>query len=970
MNPVSTLETAKAANPLTQLQTFGQSIWLDYIRRDLLKGGELQRLISEDGLRGMTSNPAIFEKAIAGSTQYQDFLDSLAGRADLDAKGRYELLAIRDIQDAADLLRPVYLSTKKRDGYVSLEVSPYLANDTARTVDEARRLWKSVARENVMIKVPGTPEGIPAFRQLIGEGINVNVTLLFAQGVYEHVAAAFIDGVEKFAASGGDVSKVASVASFFISRIDSLVDSLVGDQLKKEADAARKAKLQSILGKVAIANGKLTYEAYQRIFSSPRWKVLAAKGAQTQRVLWASTSTKNPNYRDVIYIEELIGPDTVNTIPPATLDAFRDHGKPRQSLAENLDEARKTMADLAGVGIVMKDVTDKLTADGVKLFADAFDALLVAVEKNMKRSTTHTPQINQQTASLPADLDAAVKKNLNDWRASGKVRRLWQQDASLWTNEDEAKWLGWLGVTDEQLANAAKLKALADEVKSGGFSDILLLGMGGSSLCPEVLALTFPQTSGFPRLHILDSTDPAQIRSIEKQVDLAKTLFIVSSKSGSTLEPNIYKQYFFERVQQTVDTDKDKDKDEAGSRFVAITDPGSKMQLVAERDRFRHIFYGLPSIGGRYSALSNFGMVPAAAMGLDTGKFIERTKEMVEACKPPVPVEQNPGVMLGLILGTAAKLGRDKITLIASPGISDLGAWLEQLIAESTGKLGKGIIPVDREEIGAPDVYGNDRIFAYVRLETTPDAAQDAGVAALENAGYPVVRIAVADIYNLGQEFFRWEIATAVAGSILGINAFNQPDVEASKIVTKQLTSAYENTGSLPPEKPILEEAGFKLFTDDKNAAALAQSIGSDRSLKNYLRAHLARLGVGDYFAVLGYVEMNAEQESLLQDLRMAVRDRKRVATCLGFGPRFLHSTGQAYKGGPNSGVFLQVTCDDAQDLPVPGQKYTFGVVKAAQARGDFQVLADRNRRALRVHLGSDVKAGLGKLAELVKQVL
>ena len=869
MNPVSTLETAKAANPLTQLQIFGQSIWLDYIRRDLLKSGELQRLITEDGLRGMTSNPSIFEKAIAGSTQYQDFLDSLAGRADLDAKGRYELLAIRDIQDAADLLRPVYQRTKKRDGYVSLEVSPYLARDTNGTIEEARRLWKSVARENVMIKVPGTPEGIPAFRQLIGEGININVTLLFAQGVYEQVAAAFIDGVEKFAASGGDVSKMASVASFFISRIDSLVDSLVGDQLKKETDATRKAKLQSILGKVAIANGKLTYEAYQRIFSSPRWKVLAAKGAQTQRVLWASTSTKNPNYRDVLYIEELIGPDTVNTVPPATLDAFRNHGKPRASLTENLDAARKTMADLAGVGIVMKDVTDKLTADGVKLFADAFDALLAAVEKNTKRSTTHTPQINQQSASLPADLDAAVKKNLNDWRASGKVRRLWQQDASLWTNDDEAKWLGWLGITDEQLANAGKLKALADEVKSGGFSDILLLGMGGSSLCPEVLALTFPQAPGFPRLHILDSTDPAQIRSIEKKIDLAKTLFIVSSKSGSTLEPNIYKQYFFERVQQTVGTDTN--KDQAGSRFIAITDPGSKMQLVAERDRFRHIFYGLPSIGGRYSALSNFGMVPAAAMGLDTGKFLERTKEMVAACKPFVPVEQNPGVMLGLILGTAAKLGRDKITLITSPGISDLGAWLEQLIAESTGKVGKGIIPVDREEIGAPDVYGNDRIFAYVRLETAPDAAQDAKVAALENAGHPVVRIALSDIYNLGQEFFRWEIATAVAGSILGINAFNQPDVEASKIVTKQLTSAYESSGALPPEKPMVDDAVIKLFTDDKNVAELIQATrsgpASDDALTAFLRAHLGRLGAGDYFAVLGYIEMNAEHEALLQDL-------------------------------------------------------------------------------------------------------
>ncbi len=964
MNPVGTLETAKAANPLTQLLTFGQSIWLDYIRRDLLKGGELQRLITEDGLRGMTSNPAIFEKAIAGSTQYQEFLDSLANRPDLDAKGRYELLAIRDIQDAADVLRPVYQSSKKRDGYVSLEVSPYLAHDTNRTLDEARRLWKTVARENVMIKVPGTAEGIPAFRQLISEGINVNVTLLFAQGVYEEVAAAYIDGVEKFAATGGDVSKIASVASFFISRIDSLVDSLVGEKLKTETDPARKAKLQGILGKVAIANGKLTYEAYQRIFSAPRWKALAAKGAQTQRVLWASTSTKNPNYRDVVYVEELIGPDTVDTAPPATIEAFRDHGKPRQSLTEDLDGARKTMADLAGVGISMKEVTDKLTADGVKLFADAFDTLLTAVEKNTKRASV--PQVNQQSATLPADLDAAVKKNVNEWRASGKVRRLWEHDASLWTSEDEANWLGWLGIVDEQLAAVGPLKAFADEIKSGGFSDILLLGMGGSSLCPEVLALTFPQTPGFPRLHILDSTDPAQIRNTEKKVNLAKTLFIVSSKSGGTLEPNIYKQYFFERVQQTVGADK------AGSRFIAITDPGSKMQQVAERDHFRHIFYGLPSIGGRYSALSNFGIIPAAAMGLDTGRFLQRTKEMVEACKAWTPIEQNPGVMLGLVMGAAAKLGRDKVTLITSPAIADLGAWLEQLLAESTGKLGMGLIPVDREDLGAPEVYANDRLFAYVRLESAPDRAQDDAVDALEKAGQPVVRIALSDIYDLGQEFFRWEVATAVAGSIIGINAFNQPDVEASKIVTKQLTSEYESKGSLPAEKPIVEEAGFKLFTDEKNAADLAKAAGSDSggALKNYLRAHLARLGAGDYFALLGYVEMNAEHESLLQDLRMMVRDRKRVATVVGFGPRFLHSTGQAYKGGPNSGVFLQITCDDAQDLQVPEQKYTFGVVKAAQARGDFQVLADRKRRALRVHLGSDVEAGLARLTELVQQIL
>ena len=969
MNPVGTLETAKAINPLIQLHTLGQSIWLDYIRRDLMKSGELQRLIDEDGLCGMTSNPSIFEKSIAGG-QYQDFLDSLAARSNLDAKARYELLAIRDIQDAADVLAPVYKNTKKRDGYVSLEVSPYLAHDTEGTIEEARRLWKSVARENVMIKVPGTAEGIPAFRQLIGEGINVNVTLLFAQPVYEDVAAAFIDGVEKFATSGGDISKVASVASFFISRIDVLVDSLLDEQIKKERNGSRKAKLQSILGKVAIANGKLTYEAYQRIFSSPRWKALAAKGGQTQRVLWASTSTKNPAYRDVVYVEELIGPDTVNTVPPATLEAFRDHGKPRLNLTESLDAARKTMSDLASVGIVMKDVTDKLTADGVKLFADAFDKLLEAVEKNTKPASAS--KISAPTASLPADIDGAVKKNISDWRAIGKVTRLWNGDASLWIGEDEAKWLGWLNITDEQLAHAAELKAFADEVKSGGFSDVLLLGMGGSSLCPEVLSLTYPQTPGFPRLHILDSTDPAQIRSVEKKINLSKTLFIVSSKSGSTLEPNIYKQYFFERVQQTVGAD------EAGSRFIAITDPGSKMQQVAERDHFRHIFFGLQSIGGRYSALSNFGMIPAAAMGMDTDKFLQRTKEMVEACRPATRVEKNPGVMLGLILGSAAKLGRDKITLITSPGIADLGAWLEQLIAESTGKLGKGIIPVDRETPGAPDVYGKDRIFAYLTLKGASDAAQDAAVGALEKTGQPVIRINLADTYDLGQEFFRWEIATAVAGSILGINAFNQPDVEASKIVTKQLTSEYETKGSLPAEKPIVEEAGIKLFTDERNAADLAKAAvgkasngnSSDGALNNYLRAHLARLGNNDYFALLAYIEMSAEHESLLQTLRMLVRDRKRVATCLGFGPRFLHSTGQAYKGGPNSGVFLQITCDDSHDLPVPGQKYTFGIVKAAQARGDFQVLADRKRRALRVHLGSDVKAGLTKLTDLIKQIL
>ncbi len=958
MQPTGVLDTAKATNPLKDLLKFGQSVWLDYIRRDLITSGELKRLIEEDGLRGMTSNPAIFEKAIAGSTDYADILASLRERSDLDAKARYEIIAIRDIQDAADLLRPVYDESKRRDGYISLEVSPYLARDTQGTLEEARRLWKAVDRPNIMIKVPGTAEGIPAFEQLISEGINVNVTLLFSQEVYQQVAEAYIRGLEKFAAGNTDVGRIASVASFFISRIDNAVDAELSARLKSAKNAQEEQKLKGLLGKVAIANGKLAYQRYLNIFSGPQWDKLRSKAAQTQRVLWASTSTKNPAYPDILYVQEMIGPNTVNTIPPATFDAFRDHGQPRETLTEGVDEAKRVMQGLASVGISIDDITDNLTDDGVRLFEEAFDKLLAAVEKSTQGGTT--PKISQQTHKLPEALAKQVAEAVNDWRAAGKVRRLWQRDASLWTNTDESQWLGWLDITEKQLEKKDQFQRLADEIRQEKFSDILLLGMGGSSLCPEVLAKTFGQTNGFPRLHVLDSTDPAQVKSFEKKIDLANTLFIVSSKSGSTLEPNIFKQYFFERVKQTIGTDK------AGSRFIAITDPGSKLQAEAEKDKFRYIFHGLPSIGGRYSALSNFGIVPPAVMGLDVTKFLDRTEEMVQACVASVPVDKNPGVMLGIVLGTAAKSHRDKVTIITSPAISDLGAWLEQLLAESTGKQGKGLIPVDREQLSSPDTYGNDRIFAYLRFEGAPDADQDNKIAALENAGHPVIRISVMDTYDIGQEFFRWEIATAVAGSIIGINAFNQPDVEASKIETRKLTSEYEKTGSLPAEKPIFEQNGIQLFTDPKNAGAL----GNQNSLRDYLRVHLGRIGRGDYFAVLAYIEMSDDHEAQLQQIRHAVRDSKHVATCIGFGPRFLHSTGQAYKGGPNSGVFLQITCDGAADLLVPGQKYTFGIVKAAQARGDFQVLAERGRRALRVHLGKDVNAGLAALSRAVNEIL
>jgi len=572
--------------------------------------------------------------------------------------------------------------------------------------------------------------------------------------------------------------------------------------------------------------------------------------------------------------------------------------------------------------------------------------------------------VNNLIYNLPGDLAPSVKATLEDWKKNNKVKRLWARDASLWTNKDEGNWLGWLGIVDEQIAHNADFKKIADEIHKAGFTHLVLLGMGGSSLCVEVFGKTFGKKDGYPQVYILDSTDPAQIRTLESKIDIAKTIFIVASKSGTTLEPNIFEQYFYEKVKQSVGAA------EAGKRFIATTDPGSQMQKVAESNGFRHIFYGVPSIGGRYSALSNFGMIPAAIQGVDVPKFLDRAEEMVRACASPVPADENPGAILGAILGTLQKSGRDKVTLFASPGISDLGAWLEQLLAESTGKEGKGLIPVDRESIGEPDVYGKDRVFVYMRLEDGADAKQDAGIATLEKAGQPVVRIQVANNYELGQEFFRWEIATAVAGSIIGINAFNQPDVEASKIETRKLTDEYEKSGSLPQETPFFEERGVRLYSDDKNAAALKQAAGKDATLTSYLRAHMSRLKAGDYFAVLGYIERKEQNRTDLQTIREAVRDKKHVATCLGFGPRFLHSTGQAYKGGPNSGVFLQITCDDAADLPVPGKKYTFGIVKAAQARGDFNVLTERGRRALRVHLTGDLTAGLKTLQQAVQQAL
>jgi len=953
-------KSSAVANPIAALpQQFGQSVWLDFIRRSLITGGELKRLVDEDALGGVTSNPAIFQKAIDGSNDYQSAIEEISkDEPGLSAKDVFERLAVKDIQDAADVLRPVYDRTKKLDGYVSLEVAPDLANDTKGTIEEARRLWKAVDRPNVMIKVPATPEGVPAIKTLISEGLNINVTLLFARSAYEAVAWAFIEGLEARAKSGGDLSHVASVASFFVSRIDSSVDAAVAEK-SKTADAAGKAKLESVLGKVAIANAKLAYQSYKKIFSGERWEALEKKSAQTQRVLWASTGTKNPRYSDVLYIEELIGKETVNTVPPETLNAFRDHGQPKASLEADLGAAQAVLDDLEKTGISLEKITDDLLEDGLKKFVEPFTKLLQAVERRCREA--NKARINALSYSLPQDLAGAVKTQLAEWDKEGGTRRLFAGDASLWTGTDEASWLGWTSIVDHQLADLSALRALQDEVRKEDLAHVVLLGMGGSSLCPEVLKETFGKIAGFPELLVLDSTDPAQIRALEAKLDIKKTLFIVSSKSGSTLEPSIFKAYFFDKAKAALGAD-------AAKRFIAVTDPGSNLQKEAEKDGFRAIYAGVKAIGGRYSALSNFGMVPAAAMGLNVRQLLDEAERMVYACAPGVPAEENPGLLLGTILGLAANRGIDKLTIAASPALHDLGAWLEQLLAESTGKDGKAIIPVDRESLAAPDAYGDDRLFAYLRLESAPNAAQDAAIAALEKAGKPVVKIGVASTIDIGEEFFRWEVATAIAGALMKINPFNQPDVEASKLATKALTSEYEKTGALPKETPFFEGDGVKLYADEKTASELQSKSGA--SLVGYLKIHLAQIKKGDYFALLAYVPMNHANEEALQAARHRVRDRKRVATCLGFGPRFLHSTGQAYKGGGNNGVVLQVTCDDANDLPVPGQKYTFGVVKAAQARGDFSVLSERGRRALRVHLGPDVAAGLKTLAAAISSAL
>jgi|HubBroStandDraft_1064217.scaffolds.fasta_scaffold00173_26 transaldolase/glucose-6-phosphate isomerase len=940
-------------NALTELGACGQSPWLDFLTRSLIETGRLHTLIERDGLMGITSNPSIFEKAIGTGDEYEAAIRQFLAEGDHGIQAIYEHLAIADIRAAADVLRPVYIRTRGRDGYVSLECSPYLADDTEATMTEAFRLWAAVLRPNLMVKVAATPAGIPAIRRLIGQGLNINTTLLFSVSVYEQVALAYIAGLEDLARAGGDIAKIGGVASFFVSRIDTAVDR----RLAQLGDDALAEKLR---GKAAIANAKLAYEKYRALFSGPRWEALAAAGARTQRLLWASTSAKDPAYRDTIYVEALVGRDTVDTMPPATLDAFRDHGEiVADAIEQDPAGACAVLAELATHGIVLDEVASDLVRDGVAQFADAFDRLFGAIARR-RRDLAGDERLDLEIRPGSPELEAAITAEMEIWREQGRIRRLWAADKTLWSGTDEDRWLGWLAIVEQEQGDLDRFRLFAEQVRERGFTDILLLGMGGSSLGPEVLGQTLDHLPDGPRFHMLDSTNPSQIRDVEAALDLGRTLFIVSSKSGSTLEPNLFADYFRARVASL------RGDRAAGDQFAAVTDPGSALDRRAEEQHFGWIFHGVPSIGGRYSVLSKFGLVPAAAMGLDIGRLLASARRMQRGCGADVPPGENPGVRLGVALGVAAaRFGRDKVTIIASPGIAALGPWLEQLLAESTGKQGKGLIPLAGEPLTLPGRYGCDRFFVYVELDGLADPAQRQAVAALEQAGHPVARIVVEDIWQIGQEFFRWEIATAVAGAVIGIDPFDQPDVEASKDKARALTDAYETRQRLPGEVPLFRGDGLTLYADPRNAAAL----GVHDALSDYLNMHFCRLRPGDYVALLAYIPQNEATGAALTAIRTHIRDRTSSATCLGYGPRFQHSTGQAFKGGPNSGLFLQITCDHPVDIDVPGHRFSFGLVQAAQAQGDFEVLAERERRALRIHLDT-VDSGLETLARAIGAVL
>jgi transaldolase/glucose-6-phosphate isomerase len=911
-------------------------LWLDNIRRQLITSGELARL-RDEGVTGITSNPTIFEKAVSGSTDYDEAMVRLVAAKRKPSEILWQLM-VEDIQAAADVFRPVHDRTRGEDGYVSIEVSPTVAGSTRRTITFAEELRTRCRRPNVMVKIPATKEGVPAIREQISKGHNINVTLIFSVKRYAEVVEAYLSGLEELQRKGGDLSKVASVASFFVSRVDTKVDKILTEKIQKTTDPAQKRALERLYGKAAIANSKMAYQIYQTLFSGPRWAKLRKAGAQTQRPLWASTSTKDPRYPDTYYVEELIGPHTVDTIPPATLAAFREHGEARRSLDENVDLAVRQLKQLAEVGVDLEQVTYELEVEGVESFTKSFETLLATIAGRSR--DIRAGKGPRQWHSL-GELQPAVDAQLVRLNKEDAPRRLWARDYTLWSadpgkREEILDRLGWLNVAEKMLEHASEFREL--EAEGRKYSDVVLLGMGGSSLCPDVLRNTFGAVPGHPQLHVLDTTDPATILAVRAKIDIEHSLFVVASKSGETTETLSHFAYFWGEVS------KNGKEGNAGRQFAAITDPGTSLEKLATEHSFRWVFPNPPDIGGRYSALSYFGLVPAALMGVNVGGLLQRAVEMAHSCADSVPADENPGVWLGGVLGRLAVDGRNKLTLIASPKVATFGYWVEQLIAESTGKQGKGIVPVEGEPVGKPAVYRDDRVFVHIRMESDP---VNRAVKALEKAGQPVVTLTLRDKLDLGGEFFRWEVATAIAGSILGIDPFDQPNVQESKDNTKKVLATFTASGKLPP----------------------ADSVPAAKSRAG-LKSLLQRAKPSAYFAIMAYATRTPASEAAMSAIRRTVRDRTQLATTAGYGPRFLHSTGQLHKGGPNTGLFLQVVQDDTKDVPIPGRPFSFSVLKQSQSLGDLRSLTSRRLPVLRVTLGREPASGWKALAAAVKSAV
>lgn len=903
---------------IAELKKIGQSLWYDNIQRDLLKDGTIQKLVDTEKISGITSNPSIFKKAILSSTRYQSSMKIMTW-AGWNSKEIYEQMAVEDIREAADLLLPCYTKTNGWDGYVSLEVDPELAHDAQATVADAKRLWEWVDRPNLMIKIPATHAGIPAIRSVIAAGINVNVTLIFSIQRYQEVIEAYLQGLEDRVRAGLPLHQIASVASFFVSRFDTKIDT----RLKElQSDAA----LQ-LCGKAAIANARLAYQLYQSTFTQERFLALKQKGAQVQRPLWASTSTKNPEYRDVVYVEELIGPDTVNTVPPATLDAFFDHGEVRDKLMASSSVDALTVQKLADQGIELEKIAQELEQEGVQQFQDAFREMLQAMDL----------QRGQYLAEL-STLQENVKKRVQSFAEKRFVTSLFQKNASLWTSSAEGqqeivKRLGWLEAPRMGIPQVSAIQNVVRQLQEDGFERIVLIGMGGSSLAAEVMAFILGKQKDGLDLRILDSTDPMQVAHLMQWAEEKKTVFLVSSKSGSTAEINAGFQYAWQRVAAI-------EPKNPGECFIAITDPATALQELAERHHFRAVFLADPNVGGRYSALTAFGLVPVACLGVSLPTFLKTAQEMRAVCDPVVPAGRNPGLVLGAILGEAYLQGKDKLTILADDQWLSFGSWVEQLVAESSGKEGKGILPIDQEPALRPDEYSHDRIFVYLRL----DGREDQRVEELKKAGHPCLVLPVNGDLALAEQFYQWEFATATACAVLGVNAFDQPNVQDSKTRTKQKVKLIEETGKLELGQPMWEDSAFQVFSSQKLDL-------KKTGLASMVHQFLEKAGTNDYVAINAFIERNELHQVALQALRKQIAEKFHRATTLGYGPRFLHSTGQLHKGGKNNGYFLVLSMDAEDDLPIPDQKISFQQMLIAQALGDIEALEAADRSVLHIHL-------------------